>query len=329
MKISIAMTTYNGEKYIKAQLVSLLNQTRQADEVIIADDRSTDDTYLIVDAFIAEHHLTNWTFYVNETNLGFVQNFKSVIHKTQGDLIFLCDQDDVWLPEKLADLEELFEHNQQAIAINSSFYFIDNKDSLFQIAQRRNTSNQNIIASNLPLGAFVKIKFSTVIRYNISPGCTMAFRSSIKDMLLSKKEFIIPHDWEINLLACISEGLYFYNKPLINYRIHESNTIGMSTTEPIFSLRIKGDYGKRIQVLDCMLNLYGLLLTTDYLNYANRKDKSFIVHSNRFSTLRSEVLKTWKLSSWFQLWLHLPFIKQKHAVKVILGDLIFLLKLHN
>ena len=130
-------------------------------------------------------------------------------------------------------------------------------------------------------------------------------------------------------IACISEGLYFYNKPLINYRIHESNTIGMSTTETIFSLRIKGDYDKRIQVLDCMLNLYGLLLTTDYLSYANRKDKSFIVHSNRFSTLRSEVLKTRKLSSWFQLWLHLPFIKQKHAVKVILGDLIFLLKLHN
>ena len=329
MKISIAMTTYNGEKYILKQLQSLLDQTRVADEVIIADDRSKDNTALIVADFIKTNKLDNWNFYVNENNLGFINNFKNVISKTIGDIIFLCDQDDIWLPEKLETIEKLFEDNKNAIAINSSFNFMDGDDTPFNIKQEKNTSNQNIIRFNIDQDKLEKINFSTIIRYNVSPGCTMAFRSNLKEKLLENTDYFIPHDWEINLLACKEKGLYFYNKALINYRIHSSNTIGLSTDEEKPAMKIQGDFKKRLEVLDCMLNLYGLLSTDEYYNFADKKQKSFITHSLKFSKLREKVLEERKITAWFKLLGQVPYISHCNALKKTLGDLVFMLKLHK
>lgn len=330
MKISIAMTTYNGEKYVLKQLNSLLEQTRQADEVIIADDRSTDNTPQLIEKFIKDNNLNNWTFYINENNLGFIKNFKNVISKTTGDLIFLCDQDDIWLPNKLEELEKLFSENENALAINSSFNFINGDDEAFTINQNENTSNQNIINFSIAENALEKISYSTIIKYNISPGCTMAFRSSLKDNLLKNTEYSIPHDWEINLLACVGEGLYFYNKPLINYRIHNSNTIGLSTEEEKPALKIKGDYKKRLEVLDCMINLYSLLKLPYFFDKANKKEKRFIVRSYKFSKLREKVLKERKITAWLRLlWFQAPYLWQGNTLRIVLGDLVFMLKLHK
>jgi len=329
MKISVAMTTYNGEKYIQKQLISLLNQTRKADEIIIADDKSSDNTALIVGNFISDNKLDNWTYYVNNENLGFVKNFKNVISITTGDLIFLCDQDDIWLPEKIEELENLFEKNSKAMAINSSFNFINETDEPFLIPQKPNTSNQNIINYIISQDDFVPVNFNTIIRYNISPGCTMAFKSELKEKLLSQNVFEIPHDWEINLYATMWDGLYFLNKPLINYRIHSSNTIGLITEDDKPALKIHGNLKKRLNVLDCMINLYGLLLTPEFLEKFDRKEKQFVIHSSKFSALRLKVIKEKKLSAWFKLWVHAPFLKQGNTIKMILGDLVFMFNLHK
>ena len=93
-KISVAMTTYNGEKYIEKQLESLRLQTRKIDEVIICDDRSKDNTEKVVTDYINKYNLTGWKFIVNEKNLGFIENFKKSMRLTTGDYIFLADQDD-------------------------------------------------------------------------------------------------------------------------------------------------------------------------------------------------------------------------------------------
>ena len=100
MKISLVMATYNGAKYLNEQLDSIKNQTLKLDEVIIVDDVSTDDTSYLVEKYISNHQL-NWMFIKNEKNLGYKGNFKKGLAHASGDVIFLCDQDDIWHPDKV------------------------------------------------------------------------------------------------------------------------------------------------------------------------------------------------------------------------------------
>lgn len=329
MTVSIAMTTYNGEKYIEKQLLSLLEQEHKPDEVIIADDRSTDNTVEIIKCFINAHNLNNWSVYVNDINLGFIDNFKKVISKTKGDIIFLCDQDDMWHKNKIEKLCILFDEHPDAIAINSGFQFIDGEDNMLNQLESKKTSNNNTIKYYIEKNAFVKIDYSTIIKYNISPGCTMAFRSILKDKLTEKTGYTIPHDWHINLLACAQNGLYFYNSELIDYRIHSSNTIGMSTTSDKPVLKIQGDFNKRLKVLECMQNLYGLLSLEPFISFADKKEKKFIKKSEKFASLRADVLQNRKLSSWFRLIIMASSVYQKGIYKMVLGDLVFMLRLHK
>lgn len=223
------MTTYNGEKYIGKQLRSLLEQTKQADEVVIQDDCSTDRTAKIVTAFIHEYKLDNWQFSVNSKNLGFKRNFYETIQQTTGDIIFLCDQDDIWNPNKVKRMEAIFTENSAVLSINSSFSFIDSADNPFSVVQKKNFSNNNLIQTKRPYrpDELVKIGIVAIINSNISPGCTTAFRKEVRNIYLEQSTCEIAHDWEINIIAASLGGLYYYHTPLIRYRIHDQNTLGL------------------------------------------------------------------------------------------------------
>jgi glycosyltransferase involved in cell wall biosynthesis len=100
-KISIALTTFNGEKYLVKLLESFLSQTQSIDEVIICDDGSSDKTIEILNNFKANHREINFEIFENHSNLGVVKNFSKAIRLCKGDLIFLADQDDVWEVNKV------------------------------------------------------------------------------------------------------------------------------------------------------------------------------------------------------------------------------------
>jgi glycosyltransferase involved in cell wall biosynthesis len=112
MNVSIALTTFNGAQYLKEQLDSYLAQTRLADELVVCDDCSNDDTVRILMAF-AEVAPFPVRIFQNPQNLGFIQNFEQVVSKCVGDIVFLSDQDDVWHPEKIARVEKIFEANSR------------------------------------------------------------------------------------------------------------------------------------------------------------------------------------------------------------------------
>jgi len=99
--LSIALATYNGERYIGEQLDSILRQTRLPDELVVFDDASVDATQAIVLDF-ARHAPFPVRFQVNSVRLGSTRNFEMAIRACGGDIIFLCDQDDVWYPDKIA-----------------------------------------------------------------------------------------------------------------------------------------------------------------------------------------------------------------------------------
>lgn len=126
MRVSIAMTTYNGAKYLQEQLDSFLNQTRQPDELVVCDDGSIDATLEILEvcrqrAPFAVH------IYRNETNLGHTRNFEKAMALCSGDLIFLSDQDDVWDASKITTVFDCFNKNPAIDVVINDAYYTDEK----------------------------------------------------------------------------------------------------------------------------------------------------------------------------------------------------------
>ncbi len=110
MTISVAMCTFNGARFLRAQLESIARQRRPPDELVICDDGSSDGSVEILREFAAGASFSIRIF-CNEKNLGSTQNFEKAIQLCKGDLIALCDQDDIWLPEKLSRLLQIFEQD--------------------------------------------------------------------------------------------------------------------------------------------------------------------------------------------------------------------------
>ena len=240
VKISVAMATYNGERFIGEQLLSLVNQIRQPDEVVIVDDCSTDNTVSVIKSFIEENNLLQkWKIYINGENLGYKRNFKKALSLTSGDIVFLCDQDDIWCEDKLESIAKLFSKNPNMLAINSSFFSVDSFGKTHGYEKNRGKNNYGLIDFTLkkPL---TKIPLSSVFHKNISPGCTQALTKELVKEYVDKSECYLPHDHELNLLAAKNGGLWFYDAPLIKYRLHESNTIGF-TVKKVTRIEIAKD----------------------------------------------------------------------------------------
>ena len=121
MKTSIIVSTYNGSEYIVEQLESLCQQSRQADEVLIFDDASTDQTPLLIEQYIRENKLATWQLVINEKNVGWRKNFIQGMKKCSGELIFLCDQDDIWYTEKLEKMSTVMEENSEINLLVSTY----------------------------------------------------------------------------------------------------------------------------------------------------------------------------------------------------------------
>ena len=159
MKLSIVLSTYNGGAYITEQLDSILNQTRKADEVLIFDDCSTDNTQQIIEQFISEHNLTTWKFAVNHENKGWKRNFMEGIWSTLGDLVFPCDQDDIWMPQKLEQMEKIMIKNPKIMVLTSNY------ESFYD-------SGKRVCGPEKDDGKLIKQSLSNKV-FNIRyPGCT-------------------------------------------------------------------------------------------------------------------------------------------------------------
>lgn len=211
MKISIVLSTYNGGAYIIEQLDSILNQTRKADEVLIFDDCSTDNTQQIIEQFISEHNLTTWKFAVNHENKGWKRNFMEGIWNTLGDLVFPCDQDDIWMPKKLEQMEKIMIENPKIMVLTSNY------ESFYD-------SGKRVCGPEKDDGKLIKQPLSNKV-FNIRyPGCTYCIRREFVE--ISKKHWQVdfPHDALFWRMGMFSDSLYSYNVSLIQWRKHTDST---------------------------------------------------------------------------------------------------------
>lgn len=220
--ISVAMTTFNGEKYIEKQIESILNQSMPVDEIIVCDDGSSDKTVELLkkyDVKIVE----------NSENLGYKSNFKKAMDLCNGDFIFLCDQDDIWNKDKVKEMISVMESNRGIHVLSSSFDYIDENDNLISTVLKKGYSNNNLYNKEVKSGDLVQVNSNEFIYGNYFQGCALVMDRSTKDFFINHFDDRIPHDWIISLYGSLDGGMYFLNKPLFEYRIHNKNSIGVST----------------------------------------------------------------------------------------------------
>lgn len=220
MKVSVALCSYNGERYIKDQIYSILNQTHTPDEIVVCDDCSTDNTVGIIKEIIEKSEVV-FRIVENEANIGFVRNFQKCISLASGDIVFLSDQDDVWFENKIEVLLQCFEEDAQIGLVYSDAIVTDS---------RLNPSNQTLFSIR-PSAALTKGKrkaiHEIVTKGIMIKGCTIACRASIIQhafpMPLLALENSWGHDhWLIQIAYAVSK-VNSYNKPLLYYRRHDEN----------------------------------------------------------------------------------------------------------
>lgn len=279
MKISVALATFNGEKFIRKQLSSLINQTLNVNEVIITDDNSSDNTVAIIHNFIKNYeNKIDFSFKINNKNQGYIKNFYNTLKRATGDIIFLCDQDDIWEPDKVESICNLFKTNKKVSAVSTAYDFIDKDDNKIIIPNFSGVQHMDI-EKKLKRRTYVKVSEIETIKANPSPGCTSAISSYIRDYYIKNASLIIPHDWEINIYSAKMGGLYFYNKKLVLYRIHDSNTIGIKYYSPQIKKFFHFNYGEddKENFKKILENLY--LFFSKY--HKNTTDKKVINYINK------------------------------------------------
>lgn len=213
-QVSIAMATYNGEKYLTEQLDSIISQTLKPQEIIICDDQSTDGTIAILEKYQQKGYIN---FFVNDSRLGFVGNFKKAVSLTKpNNYVALSDQDDVWLPEKIQDAFNLIlkiEVEEKPAMVYSDLVLVDQDKNLLN-PSFRNELGQDVYIhclSTLLFGGFVN-------------GCTMLMNPLMRDYFSTiPNKSGINHDTWIALIAYTFGNSGIVEKPHILYRKHFNN----------------------------------------------------------------------------------------------------------
>lgn len=221
--ISVAIATYNGQEFIKEQLLSILNQTMPVDEIVICDDQSSDDTVKIIQELLCDKIY----LYQNEKNLGYKLNFKKALSYCKGDYIFLCDQDDIWLENKVEVMTQIMNEDKNIKVLASTYDLIDENDNPIHIDINPKFSNKNMYKCKVKPNALVKVPFERLIVENSFQGCALCVRKQVNEKFQRCFSDDFHHDWLINILASEQNGMYFFNIPLFKYRIHSKNTIGL------------------------------------------------------------------------------------------------------
>jgi len=220
MDISVAMCTYNGSKVLAEQLSSIREQTKLPHELVVCDDDSTDATPRIVHAFALDAPFPV-RFFRNQATLGSTRNFEKAINLCAGQAIALCDQDDIWQPNKLERLASVLDSEPQVGGVCSNAFLMDETSECFpdSLWERRNFTPRM-------QAAFQRNSARQLLQYNAATGATFVFRSEfVKQVTPIPPEWV--HDAWIALLVATQSRVQLVPEKLISYRIHPAQQIGV------------------------------------------------------------------------------------------------------
>lgn len=240
--VRIVLATYNGQKFIREQIESILSNTWEEWTLEICDDGSTDRTIEIVEEYTKKYK-DKIFLHQNEENLGVTRNFLEGAKRATADYIMFCDQDDVWLPHKiectLTKIKEIEERagKETPVAVFTDAKVVDIRlreiDASFYKAGRLNVKKTDI---------------AHLLMENKVIGCTTMFNRALLNKMYEVPDFARYHDWWIALLASVFGKLYYLDEITMLYRQHSGNVIGSQSFLSYVAERIK-EIKQQVEVL--------------------------------------------------------------------------------
>ena len=223
INISVALASYNGERYIYEQISSIIPQLIDGDELIVSDDGSTDGTIQIVKEF--EKHNPSVKL-LRGPSIGVFRNFENAISHCTNSIVFLSDQDDIWMEDKVETVMDAFNHDKSVqLVMHEAIVITDDGEKHGSIANYKKGLLRNIVKS-------------------CYWGCCMAFRRELLVPYIPFRVSGIAHDQLIGLLSEKCSGTVGINKALVLHRVHGDNvthTLGLKD-KIVFRLKLIRDY---------------------------------------------------------------------------------------
>lgn len=206
MTVSVVLATFNGEKYIKEQIESILTQLSEEDELLISDDGSNDNTIDIIRDCTYRYKNVK---ILKGPQKGYICNFQFLLSQATKDIVCISDQDDIWLPQKVSEIKKEFAQNKEAWVVLHNAEFINGEGcklygELFQIRQTRHGVIRNLIKSSYY-------------------GCCMALRRKYVDFIIPFPMCEYNYDQWIGLFAELHKKSIYIYTPLIRHRLHGLN----------------------------------------------------------------------------------------------------------
>ncbi len=234
MKISVALAYYNGGTYIREQVASILSELQEEDELLISVDSCEDGSKKILKELSLEDRYGRVRV-IRGPGFGVVKNFENAIRKCKGDIIFLSDQDDIWLPGKRKSVLAAFEDGKVMAVVHDAMLVDQNgeqigKKTMFSLRHSRPGKIKN----------FIK---------NSYVGCCMAFRRELIPVIMPIPKKMYMHDFWIGMAAESIGRSVMLNNVLLLYRRHDENVTDLQHGSIRFMIR------KRMRILNCMILL--------------------------------------------------------------------------
>ncbi len=217
--VEILLSTFNGAKYLREQLDSIIQQDYQYWKLIVRDDGSTDSTLEILNEYIKKYPDKISLIKDIEGNLGHSNSFSKLLSSSTADFVMYCDQDDLWYPSKVSTMLSKMlaegKHNPSLpLVVFSDIHVADSElniisDSFLDKVHYRNDRGQQVF--------FLR---------NYVPGCNIMFNRSLIKQALKTNNIVKQHDHWLLMVCSIAGKIVCINTPLMKYRIHDNNTIG-------------------------------------------------------------------------------------------------------
>ena len=230
-KVSVALCTFNGERYLDDLLDSLCKQRLLPQELVVSDDCSSDSTLSILQDFQPRAPFIV-RILANKQRQGVIHNFETALSACSGEYIALCDQDDVWKPDKLEKLVTLV--RQMEMEAGHGPYFAHTGVDL--VDSHLNKMGVSFL-EHQGLKPVDKHQYRTLVVQNYIPGCSTLFTRDLLELALPIPEAAVMHDWWLALIASIAGEIRYDPSGTVLYRQHEENLLGSESRFSMKTLR--------------------------------------------------------------------------------------------
>lgn len=285
MKTTVVVTTYNGSKFLVEQMDSILAQTKQPDEVILSDDGSSDNTVDLVNKFIEDNSLESlWRIQINEHNKGYAKNFIDTSLIAKNEVVFFCDQDDIWVKNRLQVMLDVMENN------NDINLLCSNLEPFYYEEDTRKWDNK-ILKEMINDGSLERHSLDFENFHLKRSGCTMCIRKSYMESIAPYWIDGWPHDDFVWKMAVASNSCAILQYNSVMRRMHSNNTSVLKIRTREWRINQLSELKKQYQSLEKYIKSLG----------EDVKQTKVVQHNIDSLNIRKNVVANKYIWKWFIL----------------------------